>query len=50
MVCIDSEVLWVLPSEYFSGEREKTKGRFSPKFHITDTTKRILLIELDESI
>ena len=50
MVCIGSEVLWVLPSEYFAGEREKTKGRFSPKFHITDTTKRVLLIELDESI
>ncbi|MBR0468271.1 MAG: tRNA lysidine(34) synthetase TilS [Mogibacterium sp.] len=50
MVCIDSEVLWVLPNEYFSGEREKTKGRFSPKFHINDTTKRVLLIELDESI
>ena len=50
MVCIGSEVLWVLPSEYFAGEREKTKGRFSPKFHITDTTKRVLLIELDETI
>ena len=50
MVCIGSEVLWVLPSEYFAGEREKTKGRFSPKFHITESTKRVLLIELDESI
>ena len=50
MACIDSEVLWILPSEYFSGEKEKSKGRFSPKFHITDETKRILLIELDESI
>ena len=50
MVCIDNEVLWVLPSEYFAGENEKTKGRFSPKFHITDSTKRVLLIELDESI
>ena len=50
MVCIDSEVLWILPSEYFAGENEKSKGRFSPKFHITDETKRVLLIELDESI
>ena len=50
MVCIDSEVLWVLPSEFFSGGREKTKGRFSPKFHITEKTKRVLLIELDETI
>ena len=24
MVCIGNEVLWVLPSEYFAGEREKT--------------------------
>jgi tRNA(Ile)-lysidine synthase len=50
MACIGSEVLWVLPSEYFAGEQERTKGRFSPKFHITDTTKRVLLIELDETI
>ncbi len=50
MVCIDSEVLWVLPSEHFSGENEKTKGRFSPKFHISSTTKRVLLIELEETI
>ena len=50
MVCIDSEVLWVLPSPYFSSESERTKGRFSPKFHITDGTKRVLLIELDESL
>ena len=50
MVCIGSEVLWVLPNEHFGGEQERTKGRFSPKFHITDTTRRILLIELDEPI
>ena len=50
MVCIDSEVLWVLPNQYFAGDREKEKGRFSPKFHITDSTKRVLLIELDETI
>ncbi len=50
MACIDSEVLWVLPNEHFNGEREKTKGRFSPKFHITEATKRVLLIELDDSI
>ena len=50
MVCIGSEVLWVLPSRYFSREPEKTKGRYSPKFHITDKTKRVLLIELDETL
>lgn len=50
MVCIDSEVLWVLPSSHFAGERERAKGRFSPKFHITEATKRVLLIELDETI
>ena len=50
MVCMDSEVLWVLPSPYFASESEKTKGRFSPKFHITEDTKRILLIELDETL
>ena len=50
MVCIDSEVLWILPSQHFAGEREKTKGRFSPKFHITDTTERVLFIELGEPL
>ena len=50
MACIGSEVLWVLPSEYFSGERERKKGRFSSKYHITDTTDRVLFIELAEII
>lgn len=50
MVCIDSEVLWVLPSKFFAGLNEKIKGRFSPKFHIEETTSRVLFIELEESI
>ena len=50
MVCIGNEVLWVLPSEHFAGENERTKGRFSPKFHITEDTKRVLLIELEETL
>lgn len=50
MVCIDSEVMWVLPSGEFAGERERSKGRFSSKFHIDETTKRVLLIELLTSI
>lgn len=50
LVAIDSEVLWVLPSEYFAGGQERTKGRFSPKFHIDDTTERVLFIELGESM
>lgn len=50
MVCIGSEVLWVLPSDEFSGEAEKTKGRFSQKYHIDDTTKRVLFIELGDSL
>ena len=50
MVCIDSEVLWVLPSPYFSSEPERSKGRYSPKFHISDETKRVLLIELDDTL
>lgn len=50
MVCIDSEVMWILPSGEFAGERERNKGRFSSKYHIDETTKRVLLIELVESI
>lgn len=50
MACIDSEVLWVLPSLEFAGDRERAKGRFSSKFNIDETTKRILLIELVTSI
>lgn len=50
MVCIDSEVLWVLPSPYFEGETGKTKGRYSQKFHISKDTKRVLLIELDHPL
>ena len=50
MAAIGSEVLWILPSPHFSGEREKTKGRFSQKYQISDTTERVLLIELTESM
>ena len=50
MVCIDSEVMWILPSDEFAGESERNKGRFSSKFHIDDTTKRVLLIELVDSL
>ncbi len=50
MVCIDSEVMWILPSDEFAGERERLKGRFSSKFHIDDTTKRVLFIELVDSL
>ena len=50
MVCIESEVLWILPSDEFAGEREKTKGRFSSKYKIDESTKRVLLIELADSL
>ncbi len=50
LVAIGSEVLWILPSKYFSGSKEQEKGRFSPKYHITDATERVLLIEIGENI
>ena len=50
MVAIDSEVLWILPSKYFAGRQEQEKGRFSPKYHITDTTERVLFIEIADNI
>lgn len=50
MAAIGSEVLWILPDSHFSGEREKQKGRFSQKYQISDTTERVLLIELGESM
>jgi tRNA(Ile)-lysidine synthase len=50
MAAIGSEILWVLPSGEFSGERERLKGRFSQKYQISDTTERVLLIELGETM
>lgn len=50
MAAIGSEVLWILPSQHFNGEREKQKGRFSQKYQISDTTERVLLIELGDSM
>lgn len=50
MAAIGSEVLWVLPSEYFAGDRERIKGRFSQKYQISDSTERVLFIELGEPI
>lgn len=50
MVAIGNEILWILPSKYFKGRQEQEKGRFSPKYHITDTTERVLLIEIAENL
>lgn len=50
MVAIGSEVLWVLPNRYFTGKQEQEKGRFSPKYHITDTTERVLYIEIGDDL
>lgn len=46
MVAIGSEIMWVLPSRYFSGRQEQEKGRFSPKYHINEQTERVLFIEI----
>ncbi len=50
MVAIGNEVLWILPSKYFAGRQEQEKGRFSPKYHITDSTERVLFIEIVDNI
>lgn len=50
MVCIGSEVLWVLPNSEFSGIAEKTKGKFSSKYAISDATERVLYIEIVDSL
>jgi len=50
MVAIGNEVLWILPSKYFAGRQEQDKGRFSPKYHITEATERVLVIEITDSI
>ena len=50
MVAIGSEILWILPSKYFAGKNEQEKGRFSPKYHITDDTERVLFIEIVDNL
>lgn len=50
MAAIDDEILWVLPSSALANSREKEKGRFSSNYHINDTTQRVLLIEINDSI
>jgi tRNA(Ile)-lysidine synthase len=50
MVAIGNEILWVLPSRYFAGRQESEMGRFSPKYHISDETERVLFIEIVDDI
>lgn len=50
MACIGSEVLWVLPNDCFGSEELKNKGKFSQKFHITDTTERVLFLEVEADL
>lgn len=46
MACIGNEVLWILPNNAFSTENLREKGKFSQKFHINDTTERVLFLEV----
>lgn len=50
MVAIGSEVLWILPSNYLGSETERQKGRFSQKYQVSDTTKRVLFIEIADKL
>jgi len=50
MVAIDDEILWILPSLYFDGEQERDKGKFTQKYRINKSTKRVLFIEITENI
>lgn len=50
MVAIDNEVLWVLPSNYLGSETERQKGKYSQKYHVSDTTKRVLFIEIADKL
>ncbi len=50
MVAIDSEILWVLPSEYFSRKKDRQNGKYSQKYQITDETERVLYIEIAEDL
>ena len=48
MACIGSEVLWILPNNALSTENLREKGKFSQKFHINNTTERVLFLEVSE--
>ena len=50
MACIGSEVLWILPSEQLTNEREKSKGKFTSKYAVSDATERVLFIEIGDSL
>lgn len=48
MVCIESEVLWILPNGELSGEEQKKKGKYSQNFQINEATERVLFLEVEE--
>ncbi len=50
MVCIDNEVLWVLPNPELGTEEQREKGKFSQNFHLDDTSERVLFLEVTERI
>ena len=50
LACIDNEVLWILPDEELPTEAQRAKGRFSQNFQITDTTERVLFLEVEDII
>lgn len=46
MACIEDEVLWILPNEVFSSVELQEKGKFSHNFQISNTTERVLFLEV----
>lgn len=50
LVCIGSEVLWILPNEEFANEMHRLKGKFSQNFQINQDTERVLFLEVAEKL
>ncbi len=50
MVAIEDEILWVLPSDYLQSQAEREEGKYSQKYHVSDTSKRVLFIEIADKL
>ena len=50
VVAVENEILWILPNSLLPSKSQRERGKFSQNYQITDTTERVLFLEIEDTI
>lgn len=50
VAAVENEVLWIPPNSLLPSKAQREKGKFSQNYQITDTTERVLFLEIEDTI